>query len=98
MDLFSKRKPQARDLQTGQDALDRRQVAAGMREKAEKDFDDAKQDLADVQATLRQLKAEYVGLPERIGRETRRFHAALEAYNGARQKIQEVRYEGEVAK
>jgi uncharacterized protein involved in exopolysaccharide biosynthesis len=58
------------------------------REQAEKEFEDAKQELSDVQATLRQLKAEYAELPERIGIETRRFHAALEAYNKANQKIE----------
>ena len=41
-----------------------------------------------VQATLRRLKSEYAGLPERIGREMRRFHAALEAYNEAKQKME----------
>jgi hypothetical protein len=92
MGLFTKkRKPQARELGTERDELyqpDGHQVAAGMREEDEKEFDHATQELADVQATLHQLKAEYAGLPERIGHETRRFHAALEAYNEAKRKIQ----------
>lgn len=58
------------------------------REQVEKELEDAKQELADAQATLCGLKAEYAGLPERIGRETRRFHAALEAYNKAKQKME----------
>jgi hypothetical protein len=66
MRLFTKRQPQARELpsepgEPGQ--LDGHQGAAGMREQAEKEFEDAQQALADVQATLRRLKADICFAP-----------------------------------